>query len=127
MGFQLPVKNVPALNGIHAGQSAPLIWQTFDSSGNPVTNLTLCSNTDGTGCTAPWVVVQTVAITCPGGALNTATDLTNADSGKSVLQNFGNGTYQFNLQTKRGSKGCFTPVLTITGFASYGVANFMFN
>ena len=110
VGFASPVSNTQ-INFVNAGSAVGLIWQSLTATEVPVTTLTLCGNPNGTGCTAPWVLVQTTPINCPG-ITNTQTDLTNADPGKSGLQNFGNGSYQFNLQTKKGSTGCFAAVLT---------------
>src|SRR5207247_11389245 len=107
--FASPVSN-SQINFVNAGSAVGLIWQSLTATEVPVTTLTLCGNPNGTGCTAPWVLVQTTPINCPG-ITNTQTDLTNADLGKSGLQNFGIGNYQFNLQTNTCSTGSFAAVL----------------
>ena len=123
-GFFFPVSNTK-LNFVEDGFPVPLVWQSFDNiSGKPVTNLTLCPNSTGTGCTAPWVSVATLPINCtthqPTGALAPA-------PGNSLFLNFKNGTYLYFLKTAEGSAGCFTPVLTFSiGLVEAGVANFKF-
>ena len=130
VGFQSPVINDGPVNVVQAGSAIPLIWKTFNSSQVPVTNLTLCNNPTGSGCstTAPWVFIGTIAISCSTDqVLSGAMLLDTATSGGSGLQNMGYGTYQYNLKTVKGSTGCFTPVLGFsTGYWSFGVANFQY-
>jgi len=127
VGFQAPVSDAPAVNVIKAGSTVPLKWQTLDGSGNPVTTLTLCSNFGGAGCTAPWVFIGTTAINCTTDAITGNTDIATNTAGGSGLQNLGNGNYQYNWQTVKGSTGCVTPVLKFsTGFVSFSVANFQY-
>jgi hypothetical protein len=126
VGFQDPVSDTK-LNVIKAGSTVPLKWQTFDVVGNPVTNLTLCPHFGGAGCTAPWVFIGITSIDCVSDQLNSNTETTATASGASGLQNLGNGNYQFNWQTVKGSTGCVTPVLQFsTGFVSFNVANFQY-
>ena len=127
VGFQSPVRD-GQLNVIKAGSAVPLIWQTFDISGNPVTNLSLCGNTSGTSCSTPWVFVGTIAIDCSSfKVLSGATIQKAASAGGSGLQNEGNGTYQFDWKTVKGSTGCVTPVLLFsTGYVSLDVAEFQY-
>jgi hypothetical protein len=110
VGFQSPVSN-SQINVIQAGSAVPLIWQQFSAPNVPVTNLTFCSSPNpaaGT-CTAPWVNLGTIPATCSGGSDD---ETTIAASGKSGLQNLGNGLYQFNWKTVKGSKGCVIVVPT---------------
>jgi len=129
VGFQNPVSDT-AMNMIKAGQAVPLIWQTFsDPAGTiPVTNLTLCQDLSGASCpsSTPWVFIGTIPISCVTDDVGIATVPTVA-SGSSGLQNFGNGTYQFNMKTSKTAAGCFTTVLGFsTGLWSIGVADFKF-
>jgi len=56
---------------------------------------------------------------------NTATDTTVA-AGSSSLQNFGNGTYQYNLKTQKGATGCFDAVLIFDTGLTLFPANFKY-
>jgi hypothetical protein len=126
VGFQSPVVD-GQLNQVKAGRTVPLIWQTLDYAGNPVTNLNLCTQLNGTGCTAPWVVVANAGVNCSNDQINTSTLTDDGSSGNSALQNLGGGTYQFNWQTQKGSTGCVTPVLIFsTGYVSFDVAEFQY-
>jgi hypothetical protein len=109
VGFLSPISDTH-INVINAGKAVPLVWQLFIAPNVPNTGLTFCSNRSGTNCTAPWVNLGTLAVTCPGGPpVQTETILAAGNSG---LQNFGNGSYQFNWQTVKGSKGCVKIVAT---------------
>jgi hypothetical protein len=128
VGFQSPVSN-DKLNVIQAGSTVPLKWQTFDSFGNPVTNLTLCKTFGGAGCptTTPWVFIGTIAINCTTDQITGTTDVPTDAAGNSGLQNQGGGNYQYNWKTVKGSKGCVTPVLQFSsGLVSFSVANFQY-
>jgi hypothetical protein len=115
------------MNVIQAGSAVPLIWQTLDVSGNPVTNLTLCGSMTGSGCTAPWVFVGTIGVSCTTDAPTSTNPLPDMSAGSSGLQNQGGGLYQFNWKTLKGSTGCVTPVLIFsTGFISFDVAEFKY-
>ncbi len=110
VGFQSPVSN-SQINVIQAGSAVPLIWQQFSAPNVPVTNLTFCSSPNpaaGT-CTAPWVNLGTIPAACSG---DSEDEQTIVASGKSGLQNLGNGLYQFNWKTVKGSKGCVIVVAT---------------
>jgi hypothetical protein len=109
VGFQSPISDTQ-INIINAGKAVPLVWQLFLAPNTPNTGLTFCSNRSGTNCTAPWVNLGTLPVTCPGGSPVHSETITAA--GNSGLQNFGNGSYQFNWQTVKGSKGCVTVVAT---------------
>jgi len=114
VGFQSPVSDTQ-INVINAGRAVPLIWQQFLAPNLPITNLTFCSSPNPvTGaCTAPWVNLGTIPITCPGGPpVHSATETTISAAGNSGLQNMGSGNYQFNWKTVKGSKGCVTVVAT---------------
>lgn len=137
VGFQNPVVNCPtappgmapppcAPQPVTAGSTIPLIWQSKDSSGNPVTGLTLCPRADGTfdgvnPCgppPTPWVFVELAPITCPSGTVSTTT-LDDLFAGSSALQTLSPpGTYQFNFKTSKSQRGfCFASVL---GFSNSG-------
>jgi hypothetical protein len=110
VGFQPPVSN-GQINVIQAGSTVPLIWQQFSAPNVPVTNLTFCSSLHppaGT-CTAPWVNLGTIPAACSG---DSDDETTIAAAGNSGLQNLGNGLYQFNWKTVKGSKGCVIVVET---------------
>lgn len=130
-GFFPPVidssSNHIFFNKVEAGATVPLIWQTENASDKPVTNLTLCANTTGTGCTVPWVNVASEAISCATGVPNGA-PMVDMSLLKTGLLNLGGGFYTFLWKTpKNAAGGCATPVLTFsTGFVSYSVADFKF-
>jgi hypothetical protein len=109
VGFQSPISDTQ-INIINAGKAVPLVWQLFLAPNTPNTGLTFCSNRSGTNCTAPWVNLGTLPVTCPGGSRVHSETITAA--GNSGLQNFGNGSYQFNWQTVKGSTGCVIVVAT---------------
>ena len=114
VGFEAPVSDTQ-INVINAGRAVPLLWQQFLAPGDPVTNLTFCSspNPRAGSCTAPWVNLGTIPVTCPGGLpVQSSTETTIAASGNSGLQNEGNGNYQFNWKTVKGSTGCVKVVAT---------------
>ena len=110
VGFQTPVSDTQ-INVIKAGSAVPLIWQLFSAPNVPVTNLTFCSTPNpGPGaCTAPWVNLGTIPAACSGDSTD---ETTIGASGNSGLQNMGNGLYQFNWKTVKGSKGCVIVVAT---------------
>jgi hypothetical protein len=110
VGFQTPVSDTQ-INVIKAGSAVPLIWQQFLAPNVPNTNLTLCSspNPPAGTCTAPWVNLGTIPAACSSGS----DDETTIDAaGNSGLQNLGNGLYQFNWKTVKGSSGCVIVVAT---------------
>jgi lectin family protein len=115
VGWGSPVVN-NALNQVKAGSARPLPFQFFDNSGSAVTNLTLCTNVSGTGCTVPWVNLASFAVACsPGAPVNSATDTsTLLSSGGSGLQNNGGGNYQFNWKTQKGWQGCANVIVTFS-------------
>jgi hypothetical protein len=117
VGFELPISDTK-INFINAGKAVPLVWQLFFAPNTPITNLTFCSNQNGTNCSAPWVNLGTLPVTCPGGP--PVHSETISPTGNSGLQNFGNGSYQFNWQTVKGSTGCVKIVATFdTGLVVY--------
>jgi hypothetical protein len=126
VGFEFPVSDTKT-NEILAGAIVPLIWDTFDSSGKPVKNLTTCNNFAGTGCTAPWVFIATTPIDCKTGQTS-GSAITPANSAANLpLFNLGGGDNLFFWQTARSSTGCVTPVLKFsTGLVSINVAKFQF-
>ena len=126
VGFQDPVSDTK-LNVIQPGQTVPLKWQTLDSSGNPVTNLTLCPTFGGCSTTTPWVFIGVAPINCASDQIMGTTETAAGTAGNSGLQNLGNGNYQYNWKTVKGSTGCVTPVLQFsTGLVSFNVANFQY-
>jgi len=128
VGFESPVSDTQ-INLIHAPQAVPLIWQQFVAPNVPLTNLTFCSSTNPSpgSCTAPWVNLGTIPITCPGGPpVHSSTETTISAAGNSGLQNFGNGNYQFNWKTVKGSKGCVTVVATFDSGLTVYPATFQY-
>ena len=121
-GFESPVSDTH-INIINPGRAVPLIWQLFLAPNVPNTSLTFCSspNPVAGSCTAPWVNLGTIAVTCPGGpSVNSATETTISAAGGSGLQNFGNGEYQFDWKTVKGSTGCVRVVATFdSGLVTY--------
>ena len=117
VGFQSPISNTD-LNIVKAGSAVPLIWQQFISPGVGLTNLSLCPLGPSSGnpavcatpgVAAPWIFLGTIATNCMNDT-SPNTDTTVA-AGNSGLQNFGNGTYQYNWKTVKGSSGCVDVVL----------------
>jgi len=128
VGFQSPVSDTQ-INVIHAPQAVPLIWQQFLAPNVPLTNLTFCASPNpGAGsCTAPWVNLGTIPITCPGGApVHSTTETTISAAGNSGLQNFGNGNYQFNWKTVKGATGCVIVVATFDSGLVVSPATFQY-
>jgi len=128
VGFQSPVSDTQ-INLIHAPQAVPLIWQQFLSPGVPLTNLTFCSspNPAAGSCTAPWINLGTIPITCPAGPpVHSTTETTISAAGNSGLQNFGNGNYQFNWKTVKGAKGCVSVVATFDSGLVVSPATFQY-
>jgi hypothetical protein len=128
VGFSAPVDDVE-LNQVKAGSTLPL---KFSLNNPPITGLTLCPNTTGTGCTTPWVNFAVFPISCPNAAaVNTATDTTTLSVlSNSGLLDQGGGNYQLNWKTVKGWTGCATVVLTFDptiGIAPVAPANFQFN
>jgi hypothetical protein len=113
VGFGFPVED-DDWNLVFKGQRIGLSFQAFDFSGViPVTNLTLCSNSDGTGCIKPWVNIQILPITCQKGDRNVLT-LFDFEFERG-LENEGGGHYEYILNTpKNAPYSCFTPVFTFS-------------
>jgi hypothetical protein len=123
VGFQSPVSNT-ALNTVKSGSTVPLIWTQSDTSGNPVTNLSLCTAFSGTTCTAPagvtapWVNLQAYSVNgnlCTSD-LDVGDNLITNYAGNSGLQNESStqpGLYQYNWKTTGIPKGtCAEMVFT---------------
>ena len=110
VGFQTPVSDTN-LNVVQAGSAVNLIWQQFAAPNTPLTNLSYCSTSNpGPGtCTAPWVNLSTVPANCSTGEVSSNTIQAAGNSG---LQNIGQGNYQVNWKTVKGSKGCVKVVVT---------------
>jgi len=120
-GFEWPVSDTK-LNPIIAGLPVPL---SFDYN---LANLTVCSNPNGTGCTAPWVYPSSIQIACPNGQ---PVPPNPAPIVVSKLLNFGPGEnglteYFFFWLTKPHSKGCVSAVLTFDTGLSVVPAQFKY-
>jgi hypothetical protein len=127
-GFEFPVSNT-RLNPIFI----PLpVWLSWDyrnsSSGNPVTNLNLCNNTTGLGCTAPWVNLGAIPIACPAGPA-TGPEVPISSVFNTGLLNFGGGEYSFFWNTAKGFKKgtCVSVVLTFNTGLTVFPASFKFH
>ena len=128
VGFQSPVSDSDE-NLVKAGSAVPLKWQLFSAPNVPlVENLHLCGNSDGSGCDniKPWVFVGTVKTNCIGDTTPNDDLLDVTVPAGSAIQNFGDGTYQYNLNTKKGSTGCFTAVLIFDSGLTVFPANFKY-
>jgi hypothetical protein len=117
----------PTKNKVNPGASEPLNFTYKTSSGTPVTNLHWCTSilNNGSVCAngapAPWVAFGTLPINCTTGEGQPTFNETAA-AGNSNLQNFGAGSYRFNLKTsKTATPGqCFVVVAQFdTGIAVY--------
>jgi len=110
VGFQSPVSNT-MINILKAGSSAALKWQQSEIDANtggvvPNLDMTLCTTSP---CSGNTVAIQAYKVACPSST--GPVDQLNSFPGTSSLQNFGNGLYQFNLQTKKTATGCFKVAL----------------
>ncbi len=122
----------PTKNKVNLGASEPLNFTYKTSSGTPVTNLHwctsifnntggLCNGTGNNNAPKPWVAFGTLPIVCTSG-VGQPTFTETAAAGNSNLQNFGAGSYRFNLKTsKTATPGqCFVVVAQFdTGIAVY--------
>lgn len=131
-GWAAPVVNTD-VNQVKAGSTRPLIFQFFDSLGNPVLNLAYCNTPDpatpgaclnpvltATSAT-PWINFIAVPIPCTADAgVNSATDLAVTAAGNSGFQNNGGGNYQLNWKTQKGMTGCVNLQAT---YSTGGAAN----
>ncbi len=108
-GFEFPVSDTK-VNPIFVPLPVPLSWDYHNSSGQPITNLQLCKNSSGTGCTAPWVYLSLTALTSTTACQTIASSSSPLPSlFNSGLLNFGKGEYSFiwNTATKvKGLSGC---------------------
>ena len=126
VGWLSPVV-IRDLNQVKAGSTRPLVFEFFDSLGNPVNNLSFCNSFMGTTCNdpgvaAPWINISSFGITCPNGAqVNPSTDGTVTSTGNSGFQNNGSGNYQLNWKTQNTWKGSCANV-QVTYFTG-GAAN----
>jgi hypothetical protein len=126
-GFEFPVSNTK-LNPIFIPLPVWLSWDySNSSSGNPVTNLNLCNNTTGLGCTAPWVNLGAIPIACPAGPA-TGPEVPISSVFNSGLLNFGRGEYSFVWNTAKGFKKgtCVKVVLTFDTGLTVFPARFQF-
>jgi len=120
-GFEWPVSDTH-LNPIIGGLPVPLFWDYN------LPNLTVCSNSGGTGCTAPWVYPSSIQIQCPNGP---PVQPNPQAISVSRLFNFGQGEnglteYFFFWNTVRHSKGCVSVVLTFDSGLSVVPAQFKY-
>jgi hypothetical protein len=120
-GFEWPVSDTK-LNPIIGGFPVPL---SFDYN---LATLSVCSNPNGTGCTAPWVYPSSIQIACPNGS---PVPPNPAPIAVSKLLNFGPGEnglteYFFFWLTKPRSKGCTSVVLTFDTGLSVVPAQFKY-
>ena len=133
VGFQSPVSDTD-LNLVKPGQSVALIFQLFSSPGVGNPNYSLCpgqvvptSNLcPSTNATTNWVFFGTVKTACMNDPTPNDDTLDTVAAGSSALQNFGNGTYQYNLKTVKGSTGCFDAVLIFDSGLTLFPANFKY-
>jgi hypothetical protein len=119
-GFEFPVFD-NKVNPVFVGLPVPLSWDFHNSSGQPVTNLSLCKavNSDGTcatpGVSAPWVYLALTALSSTTVCQNVAKASSPLPSVfNSGLLNFGRGEYSFvwNTLTKiTGLSGCQVSVV----------------
>jgi hypothetical protein len=86
IGFDSPVDNPPAVNLAIAGRTIPLKWRLLDGDGQPVTDLDSVQVTTTLAPTDPDVTVEPIE---------------EYTSGKSGLQNLGDGYYQYNWTTPK--------------------------
>lgn len=93
-GFEFPVLDNPHINPIFPLEF--LNWDYDNSSGVPVNNLHLCKNSNGTGCTTPWVYLSLTALSSTAACQAVAAASSPLPSFlNSGLLNFGKGEYQF--------------------------------
>ena len=113
-GFEFPVSDTK-VNPIFVGIPVPLSWDFHNSSGQPVTNLHLCQNPNGTGCTAPWIYLSLTALSSTTACQSVAAASSPLPSVfNSGLLNLGRGEYSFiwNTLTKiKGLSGCQVSVV----------------
>ena len=113
-GFEFPVSDTK-VNPIFVPLPVFLNWDYNNSLGQPVTNLTLCPNSSGTGCTAPWVYPYLTALSSSSACKAIAAASSPLPSlFNSGLLNFGHGEYTFvwNTATKiKGLLGCQVSVV----------------
>jgi hypothetical protein len=111
----------PQFNILNPGQAEPLNFTYKSSSGTPITNLHYCSNiltVNGSNCTGaqrPWVAFGTLPVSCSTGA-GMPSSQEAAVAGGSNLQNFGAGSYRFNLKTTNNKSQLNTCFTVITQF-----------
>jgi hypothetical protein len=106
-GFEFPVLDTPHINPIVPLEF--LNWDYNNSLGLPVTNLHLCTNSNGTGCTTPWIYLSLTALSSTAACRSVASSSSPLPSFlNSGLLNFGHGEYQFVWNT-------LTPVHHLTG------------
>jgi hypothetical protein len=103
----------PQFNLLNPGQAEPLNFTYKTSSGTPITNLHYCSNIfNCSGVQTPWVAFGTLPVSCSTG-IGMPSSQEAAVAGGSNLQNFGGGSYRFNLKTtnnKAQLNTCFTVI-----------------
>lgn len=113
VGFASPVDNT-ATNLAKAGQAIPIKFQVLDSSGNPVSNLTM-----------PPVSIVSASRSCTTGVVSDITTDSTA-TGNSGFQNLGDGNYQFNWATSKAWSGTCQQLQVNLGDGVIHTANFQF-
>lgn len=113
VGFASPVDNT-ATNLAKAGQAIPIKFQVLDSSGNPVSNLTM-----------PPVSIVSASRSCTTGVVSDITTDSTA-TGNSGFQNLGGGNYQFNWATSKAWSGTCQQLQVNLGDGVIHTANFQF-
>jgi len=132
-GFQSPVSDTD-VNLVKQGSSVPLIFKLFSSPGVGNPNFSLCPGmTVPTSNVCPstlaksnWVFFGTVKTACMSDPTPNDDTLFTVASGSSALQNFGDGTYQYNLKTQKPASGCFDAVLIFDSGLTLFPANFKY-
>lgn len=100
-GFTHPVDPAPVLNTAKSGQAIPLKFYVATTTGNvPVTDL-------GS------VNVSTVSVSCSSLATSGDDPIEQVATGNSGLINLGNGYYQWNWKTTKGTSGCQIATLSL--------------
>lgn len=113
VGFAAPVDNT-ATNLAKAGQAIPIKFQVLDSSGTPVSTLTM-----------PPVSISSASRSCASGTVSDIT-LESTATGNSGFQNLGGGNYQFNWATSKSWSGTCRQIQVSLGDGVLHTANFQF-
>ncbi len=104
-GFEFPVVNNPKVNTIFPPLPVPLSWDSHDSSNHGIPNLHLCTNSSGTGCTAPWVHLSSTPVASCG-SFTGEDPLPGVFANLSKLLGAGEYTFFWDTSKKKGPSGC---------------------